>query len=377
MTAPRRLRVLHVVYSLDAGGMENGIINLAHQLRGEWDVEVACLDHSGRMAARMPDPRQVHVLGKPAGFSLRGVTQLAACVRQRQPDVLHTHNLGPLIYTTLAGLAHQAVPVLHGEHSQFAPEDLQPRRLLQRRLFFQRAGLIHTVSQGLSEELARHRLGGSRVRTIINGVDAEKYRPRDRGEARRALGIPDDAPVIGCVGRFGPFKRHDALIDAAEQLHAAGQALRLVLVGAGGPEETRIRERCRLSVLAERIHLTGFSATPEQVYPAFDLLAVPSVNEGLSNVMLEAMACGVPALSHGSCGSSEVITSGHDGLVADLVTAESLARELAGLMAIPERLARLGAAARETILGRFSLTRMAEGYATLYRELTDSRAPAH
>jgi len=366
---PRPTRVLHVVFSLDAGGMENGVINLANQLDGRCELHVACLDHAGVMAPRLAHPERVHVLGKPAGFSIHGVKELGRCIRGVQPDIIHTHNLGPLIYGALATRWGRTAPILHGEHSQFSAADITPKRLFQRRLFTRATTAVHTVSHGLSEELRAYRLDGPSLHTLINGVDTTRFAPRSGHILRQTWRLSGDDLVIGMVGRFGPFKRHDLLIAAFEELHTENPAAHLVIVGGGGPEEGRIRQRCRESRASRAIHLTGFSPIPEEVYPAFDLLVVPSINEGLSNVVLESMASGVPVLSHHSCGSAEVIQSGMDSVVADLSTPERLTAELRRLITGPEQLRAMGIRARETITQRFSISRMTDRYAELYAQL--------
>lgn len=364
-----RLRVLHVVFSLDAGGMENGVVNVANRLAPDHDVHVACIDLAGRMATRLGRPDRVHVLGRGEGFSLGATWRLARCLRRVRPHVLHTHNLGPLIYGGLASGFGSRVPVFHGEHAQFDARDLHPRRLRQRRFFYRCAREIHTVSEGQVRELAAHRLGTGKVRAILNGVDTDRFLPGDGAGVRAQLGIPPGQVVLGIVSRFGAHKRHELLVDAFERLRSAGLPVQLVVVGAGGPEEARIRARCQSSREAASIHWMGFSGSPERLYPLLDLLVVPSVNEGLSNVVLEAMACGRPALSHGACGSSELIESGVDGWVADLSTPERLAMVAARLIEDPAALRRLGRNAREKVVARFSLERMSREYAAAYRGL--------
>ena len=122
------IRVLHVVTSLEPGGMENGVCNLARALV---DLGVATsvalavlacvMTRSGPFASRLPDPGAVTVLGKTSGFSPKAVFALWQEIRRRRPHVVHTHNLGPLIYGALATWWGRSVPLLQGEHSQLAP----------------------------------------------------------------------------------------------------------------------------------------------------------------------------------------------------------------------------------------------------------------
>jgi glycosyltransferase involved in cell wall biosynthesis len=218
--------------------------------------------------------------------------------------------------------------------------------------------------------LSAHNLGAGKLKPIINGVDTSRFCPRDGHDRRSMLGIPPGHLTIGIVSRFGPYKRHDVLIEAFERLRGRGLPVHLLVIGAGGVEEERIKRHCQSSREAAFIHFGGFTPEPEHFYPALDLLVLPSITEGLSNAVLEAMACGVPVLSHNSCGSSEAIESGVDGLVADLGSPELLAQEMEHLLADRAKLRQLGQRARETVLQRFSLERMTREYAALYDSLS-------
>jgi glycosyltransferase involved in cell wall biosynthesis len=351
--------------------MENGIVNVANALADDFEFHVACLSHAGRMAARLVRSQQVHELGKGPGFSFQVARRLGRLTGSVQADIVHTHNLGPLIYASIARMLGPRVTILHGEHSQFSGEDLRIRRLLQRRLLYRAATIVHTVSQHQAAELLTHPVGLSKdkLRAVVNGVDADRFIPCSSQQARTSLGIPHDAFTIGIVGRFGPHKRHHVLIEAFEQILVRRPNVHLLMVGAGGPEEPSVLARCASSPASASIHLIGYTAQPDLLYPAMNLLAVPSVNEGLSNAILEAMACGVPALSHRACGSSEAITSERDGVIADLATSSSVAIQLERLIAEPEKLAAMGVRARQTAVDRFSLQSMASQYAALYRSL--------
>ncbi len=102
---------------------------------------------------------------------------------------------------------------------------------------------------------------------------------------------------------------------------------------------------------------------------------MPSSNEGLSNAALEAMACGVPVLAHRGCGHEQIVTSGADGMIAEMSTPREMAEQLSALLAEPPRLARFGRAARQKVAEHFSLSSMLDAYERLYRELAAPSFP--
>jgi glycosyltransferase involved in cell wall biosynthesis len=366
----RALRILHVVTSLEPGGMENGVCNLAQGLlpRGI-AAHVACLERSGPFAQRLPDPAQVTVLGKGNGFSVRAVFALWRAIRRLSPDVVHTHNLGPLIYASLATLGGRTRPILHGEHSQLAAWELQPTRLRQRRRGYRACRKIHTVSQPQLAELLGLGFPPEKLCAIPNGVDTTRFVPAGRTASRERLGLPGDAQVIGLVGRFGPYKGHRVLLEAFQQIAPRFPASRLVFLGAGGSEEAAIRALVSAHPASDRIHLAGFQPDPAACYPALNLLAVPSSNEGLSNAALEAMACGVPVLANAGPGREGIVTPGHDGWLGNFTAAAPLAAVLALALSEPQALVDMGCNARLTVATHFSLGTMLDAYAQLYRHL--------
>lgn len=364
------VKVLHVVNSLDPGGMENGVVNLACGLEPRGIATyVACLERRGAFAERLPDSAHVEVLEKCGGFSRDATIRLARHISRVQPDVIHTHNLGPLIYASLATIFGFRRPIVHGEHSQLTPEELKPRRLRQRRWLYRACRQVHTVAEGIRGELISLGFSGHKIRTITNGVDTARFIPADRPAIRRELALPPDALFIGIVGRFGPFKGHDVLLAAFEKIALQFPAARLLIVGAGGPEEARIAALAAQSLHRERIHLAGFQSDPVRWTQALDLLAIPSTNEGMSNAALEAMACAVPVLANTGCGQEHLIDQGRDGFIADLRTPGALATELAALIENPGRLVDIGTNARSKVVSHFSLRAMIDAYEQLYRAL--------
>lgn len=366
------LKVLHVVHSLEPGGLENGIVNLSNALDpSAFETHVFCLEKAGKFSERLRDPKKLVAYGKGPGFAAGAVVSLNRHIRSLRPEVIHTHNLGPLIYGSLASICGRWRPVLQGEHSQLTEEEMKPRRMKQRRWLYKTCAKIHTVSDSLQKHLVDLGFPAAKIVSIPNGVDSDRFSPAAAGreDARQRLGIAANARVIGIVGRFGPFKRHAVLVEAFSQMSEKFADAHLLIVGSGGPNGESVRAQIAASSCASRMHIFGFQDRPEDYYRCMDLLVVPSINEGLSNAVLEAMACEVPVLSHASCGSTEAITHGEDGFIADLGDAGLLRGELEKLLAQPELLSDLGRKAREKIVRRFSLRSMKEGYSKLYLEV--------
>jgi glycosyltransferase involved in cell wall biosynthesis len=366
----REVRVLHVTTSLEAGGMENGICNLANQLvRDGVTTHVACLERAGIFASRLPDPASVTVLGKSRGFSASAVWQLWRTIGRSRPHVVHTHNLGPLIYAAFATLGGRLKPILHGEHSLLAAWEKTPKRLRQRRRFYRACRSVHTVSVAQRKELLELGLQHPPIVAIPNGVDTARFHVRDAAAARQELGLPPAGPVLALVGRFGPYKGHAVLLEAFAAIHRQHPDALLLFIGAGGSEEEAIKAAVAQHPARERIRLSGYCRDLERWYPAMTLLVSPSTNEGMSNVALEAMACGVPILANTGCGNEAFIENGQNGWITALHSPHEIANRVLELLGAADQLHQAGKKARATVEAEFSLEKMARAYLSLYRQL--------
>jgi glycosyltransferase involved in cell wall biosynthesis len=374
--AGTRLRVCQVVFSLEPGGLENGVVNLSNGLDPDrFETEIVCLERVGAFADRLREGIRVTCLDKPPGLSPATMTRFAAHLRRRRPDLLHTHNLGPLVQAYAARtLAALRLPILHGEHGTLRPEDLSPRRLRLRRWLYRRCARVHTVSASLCQHLEQLGLPSDRIVSLLNGVDAERFRPpANRAAAKEIIGLPRDSFVVGMVGRLIPSKRHQLLLEAFARIGPTEPRMRLLLLGDGGEAREAVLSAIQEHPLRERIHWVGHQAEPAPFYQAMDLLAMPSSVEGLSNALLEAMACGVPCLAHPACGATEVVADGKNGLLRAMDRPEEIAAALAEVLARPDTLASMAREARVRVETDFSLEAMVARYARLFGELAGSR----
>lgn len=371
MSPRRRIRVMHVVFSLDPGGMENGVVNVANRLpEDEFDVYFCCLEKGGAFVERLRHPENVVVLNRnKPGFSKRTVWDVMRTVRRLRPDVVHSHNIGPLTYAVFGTLGGLLAPVLQGEHGVFQGELCEPHRIRARGRLYRCCRKVQAVCEGLRQYLIEQGYDGSKIVSIVNGVDTDKFQPVDRARVRAELGLAADGVWMGIVGRFDVNKRHLLLIESFNAIAGEFPAARLLILGDKGNERENIHAAVKASPFADRIHLAGFQPNPLPYYQSLDLLTAPSPFEGLSNAVLEAMSCGVPVLGHTACGNVEVITNEQDGFLSPVDTTEQLAGEMRRLLGDPAKLAAAGRQARETMLRDYSIARMVENYAQLYREV--------
>jgi glycosyltransferase involved in cell wall biosynthesis len=330
------------------------------------------LRHAGICAQKLKKEVMVHALKKQPGFKWKTAMQISRIAWQGNFDLIHTHNWAPLIYAALASFGGKTHPILHGEHSQFNKTETTPRRLWLRRMLYNFCKAIHTVSHGQKEELFRLGFSRASLFPLVNGVDTAHFTPlsndTERVNLRERL-IPGSAQDfwIGAVARFGTYKRHRELIMAFENSTGANGHSRLIFVGDGGPEKENVLMQIKASPLRERIHCVGYQTDPVKYYQSFDLLVVPSSNEGLSNATMEAMACGVPVLSNAICGAHELIGKDEAGWISDLSSVESLRDALQSLIQrqvsdLQER----GKFGRSRVLKYYSWESMAQRYADTF-----------
>ena len=304
MTDPRPL-VIHVVFSFDVGGLENGIVNLlnhmpAEQFRHMVVALTSCAPGFTRRVRRT-DVEFVS-LHKPAGHGLKLYPALFRMFREEKPAIVHTRNLAALEMVVPAWLA--GVPVrIHGEHGwdSFDREGTSRKYRLVRKLYSPFVSHYVALSRKIESYLLdKVGVGARRVKRICNGVDARRFVP---AAPRRVLpGSPFDAPelmVFGAVGRLQAVKDHANLIRAFGELVRgspdAARRARLMIVG-GGPLQAELTALVGSEGIVDKVWFAGERNDIPETMRAFDVFVQPSISEGISNTLLEAMASGLPVI---------------------------------------------------------------------------------
>jgi len=367
MVGSLMLRIVHVLHSLDIGGTENGVVNVVNALRDEFRHSVVSMTAAGPLASRLPPETVIHCLNKQPGLDLRGVARLTALLRRLRPDVVHSRNWGAFDAVLAARLARVPV-VIHGEHGREIgdPEGRNRRRNQIRRLSAALVTRFVTVSHDLSRWLVEHvGVAPHKVLTIHNGVNVERFSPNTRDEARRILSVSPHTVVVGTVGRLDPVKDHAGLLQAVAMVANDHADVVGVIVG-DGPSRGMLEDRTRVLGIDARTRLLGKRLDIPFLLSGFDIFVLPSIAEGLSNTILEAMAAGLPVVATRVGGNPEMVDDGVTGALIAPRQPQRLAQALTAYVGDPDLRARHGKAGRQRATDKFSLERMVDAYRNLY-----------
>jgi glycosyltransferase involved in cell wall biosynthesis len=376
--------VLRIIGRLNVGGPARHVLRLDAPLRRRGWRTV--------LATGSPDPGEGDLLdeARAAGLDVRVVPELRRdvhpardarallalrrLVRELRPDVVHTHTAKAGVLGRLAAGAVSPAPArVHTFHGHvlagyFGPLRSALWRSIERALA-RRSDALIAVAPQVRDELVQHHGVGRReqYRIVPPGVDFERVRPDPAGgaELRARLGLARDAVLAGCVGRLAPVKDTGALLAAFAAARERCPRLALLVVG-DGPDAAR---------LAPALAAPGVAWLPPRrelcdVYAALDLLLLPSRAEGCPQVLVEALAAGVPVLASAVGGVPWLVRDGVDGRLVPPGDATALAGVLAELACDDAQRRRLGAAAARTDLAAHSAEAVAGALADVYAAVT-------
>ena len=311
-------RVVHVVESLDRGGLERVVCNLAMaQRRAGLEPSVICLFREGLLAAELREAGIAVHDARRAGKSWpAALWRLRRLLRRLAPEIIHTHNATAHYYAALATLAGPWVPLLNSRHGMGAVNAGDARERLFRLSLPRTAGVVAVCEAARRQFLARRAVPVHKSWIVPNGIDVTRFRVVDkmRGEARASLGLAPDVPVAGTVGRLNWAKDHDLLLQAWAIVAQRDPRARLLVIGDGELRAALARRAAELGVAGSVSWLLD-RGDVEHLLQALDLFVLSSRTEGYSMALLEAAAAGLPAVATDVGGNGEIVRDGVTGWI--------------------------------------------------------------
>jgi glycosyltransferase involved in cell wall biosynthesis len=365
------LRLLLVIPTLVRGGAEKQLTLLATGLpRERFDVHVAVLTRSGPYedALRVADV-PVTVIGKRWKVDPGSYFRLKGLIQKLRPDLVHTWLFAANAYGRQAALAAGVRHIVAGERC-VDPWKTTLHLAIDRALA-KRTNKIVTNSSGVVDFYAGRGIAAEKFVVIPNGIAAEPAaNPLSRPELLAELQLPADARLIGAVGRLWPQKRVKDLIWAADLLKSTRDDTHLLIIG-DGPQRWRLERYREQNDVADRVHFLGERPDVPRILPHLDALWLASDYEGQSNAILEAMAAGIPVIATDIPGNRDLVVPDETGYLVPVGDRFEFTRRTHWLLDDDALRQRLGAAGRERIRTQFTVERMIQRHAELYRDLVE------
>lgn len=359
----RKIRVIHVNYAFPTGGLEKGIATIIRNSSEKFEHILMCLTTSGESTKLLPANTRILELHKPPGNSRAFLVTLIRTFKSLRPAIVHTRNWAgtdAILAARLAGIRS----IVHGEHG-WQVVDLRGanmKRILVRRMLSLWVREFTCVSEHMRQWLIQQVRIRRPVTQIYNGVDTERFCPGTAGVAiRRECQIPEDAFVIGVIARLAPVKNHPMLFDAFAQVKQQRPDAYLFVVG-DGPERDRLNR-----LAGDGIIFLGNRLDVAEIFQALDVFTLPSLNEGISNTILEAMATALPTVVTNVGGNPELVKHGQTGVLVPSEDAAAMSKALLDYAEHPDLGRRHGQYGRTQVIQQFSVQKMVASYEAVYK----------
>lgn len=365
--------VVHVIHRLAIGGMENGLVNLINNMpTNRYRHAIVCITDYTDFRNRITEPVDIFALHKKPGNDISSHVRLWRLLRKLRPDIVHTRNLGTLEYALISRLCGIKATV-HGEHGR----DMQDIDGSSKKYNFIRRMLRPFVSAYItvSRDLERWlneviHVGRDKIYQIYNGVDVDKF---SHSEVMNAVPIMVEEIVIGTVGRLSEEKDQATLILAFASLLKScpgmREKLRLLIVG-DGPLRSHLEALAYKMDVADRVCFTGARDDVPSLLQSMHIFVLPSLGEGISNTILEAMATSLPVVATAVGGNSELVQNGVNGRLVPPADVEGMTEVLKVYVNNIDIIKAHGAAGRIKVVEEFSINNMVNRYMYVYDKLT-------
>jgi glycosyltransferase involved in cell wall biosynthesis len=385
-------KILHLITRLDMGGSAQNTLLTCHNLSRQYEMIMVCgLSQESNMTApereavdkQIEDARRngVRVIRIPSLVrrisplnDVRALYDIVRLIKAETPDVVHTHTSKAGILGRLAARIAKVPTVVHTPHGHVFYGHFDP--LISRiflwieKLFAPLTDRVVTLTAGENRDyLELNVYPREKLVKIHSGVDIEKFKqvPDSAVEKKRSLGLGQDGLVVGFIGWLMPIKGPMHLLRAMATVWQDHDDTNLVLIGKGDLDVALRAEAMKMSANG-RVNFLGWRSDIDAIMPLLDILVLPSLNEGMGRVLVEAMAAGKPIVASNVGGIPDLVQHEYNGLLVPPADEKALAAAIMQLINNPEKAKLMGQRGRERC-HQFSVEAMTEKIDRLYLEL--------
>ena len=392
-----KIKTIHIITRLDKGGSaENTLLTvmgldreiydvvLVHGLSIESNmaedefraVEKSLMDveKEGVRVITIPSlVRRIHLF-----YDLRAFFALIKILRNERPDIVHTHTSKAGILGRWAAFFVRVPVIIHTPHGHvfwgyFGKLKTRIFILLEKISALVTDRLVMLTEQEKIDHLHFHIAPENKFSVVHSGINLDEFSNTsvDPAAMKRRLGIPEDNLIVGTVGRLTSIKGHRYLIEAARKIAGSRPDTTFVILGDGELLD-ELKNMVTRSDIEENIKFLGWRSDVAEVMSTFDIFALPSLNEGMGRVLVEAMALGRPIVASNIGGIPDLVVDGENGYLVPVGDVESLAARIRKLLDDPEKREEMGECGKKIAID-YSANAMVEKIDRVYRKLVVSR----
>jgi len=364
------MNILHITFNMAIGGTEQVIRQIVRGTREQVNHHILCIDGEiGDWGQALRETGiAVSAFSRSGGLDIRLLKYIRSYIRRERIDIIHGHQYTPYIYAIFPALFSRT-KVVFTEHGRFYPDSYKWKRRLVNPVLAMFTDRVIAISHATAHALAQYEwIPLKKIEVIYNGTDIEPCNNSEVSRLRASLDL-ENAIVFGTVARLDPIKNQPLLIQAFAKLCLRLSAARLVIVG-DGPERQKLENLVSKLGITDRVLFTGFITNPAPYFSLIDVFILSSFSEGTSVTLLESMAAGRVAIVSNVGGNPEIVEDGVSGLVFDSEDLEGLTQCMIEVKGHETR-DRLGKAAKNRYLEKFTTSRMNSAYMSIYSALVD------
>lgn len=380
-----KIKVCYLIGTLSTGGAEGQVVELIRHLdRSRFEPSLVLEAGGGtervnglvtEVKILRPNAKPIRATMKRAYHAQMALRRLCSHLSHLSPDILHAFLPGSVIYAGGARVLKRVPIMIASRRSlvdSYRPKDRMAA--IADMIATRAADFVLGNSLAVIEEVVRlDGLAESRAQVIYNGVDTERFSPLKRPGLRASLDWTEKHLIFGMVANFIPYKRHLDFVRAAALIRAAIPYARFLLVGEDRGQMPAVQKAIEEAGLSPYARILPGTSTPELAFAAMDVYICTSETEGFSNVLLEAMATGLPVIATDVGGNREAVAKGVNGALAPPHAPEIIARAALDLVTDPNRLRQFSSSSRSRAEKMFSLERMVQAHEDLYTQLMSQK----
>lgn len=370
MTPPAidmKVKLLHIIPSMNIGGREKVVLDLVDYIdKSKFEVEIACLGSEGTFHEKFKKLHlNLHFFNKHPGFDVGLFGRLKKLIVRGKYQVVHCHNPGALIYGSIGAMFSGVSKIINTEHGYGT--EISKRKVLLETVLRNKIYATVAVSDDLKRKLCEHSLANpKKIVTIHNGIPCYNSQPiADKAAVKKSLGIDAGDFVVGTVGRLEAIKDQKTLLEGFNIFQRKRSDTKLVIVG-DGKERRNLHKTASSLNLDRSIVFTGERNDVDRLLRSMDAFILPSLSEGISITLLEAMRAGTPVIATSVGGNVEIVENNTSGFLIPHSSPGIIADKLFHLMESREVADSMRINAERRIQQHFNIVTCAEKYESLY-----------